>query len=426
VGRDAPLGAESVEGAEGMIDALSVSASARPSRSEGPRSPRSRRARKRYDGHRRTGSKHLKAATATKEDFYGTGEEWRRILVVPMDYGSKRGIDVAKATAKVVRFHAVGGPEVLKIEEEPIPEPGKGEVRLKVKAIGLNRAEVMFREGRYLESPGLPSKLGYEAAGEVVAIGPEVDKIWLGKKASTVPAFRMTNYGVYGEVAIVPASALAVYPESLTPEEGTSIWMQYLTAYGALIAHAQITKNDFVIITAASSSVGIAAIEMVKAEGAISIATTRTSKKKATLVGVGATHVIATEEEDFLARVKEITSGKGARVIFDPIAGKGIERLAQAAAVGGIIFEYGALAAEPTPFPLFTALGKGLSIRGYTLREILSVPKMRAPAERYVFNHVEAGDFKPRIDRVFPFEQIVDAHRYMESNEQIGKIVVTV
>jgi NADPH:quinone reductase-like Zn-dependent oxidoreductase len=171
---------------------------------------------------------------------------------------------VANKTAKVVRFHTLGGPEVLKIQEEPIPEPGKGEVRLNVKAIGLNRAEVMFRRREYLESPVLPSKLGYEAAGMVGAVGPDEDKSWLGKKASTVPAFLMTHYGVYGEVAIVPASALEAYPEKLTPEEGTSIWMQYLTAYGALISHAQITKGDFVIITAGSSSVGIAAIEMVK------------------------------------------------------------------------------------------------------------------------------------------------------------------
>jgi NADPH:quinone reductase-like Zn-dependent oxidoreductase len=347
-------------------------------------------------------------------------------LTSSKDYGSEREIDVAKETAKIVRFHTVGGPEVLKIQEEPVAEPGKGEVRLNVKAIGLNRAEVMFRRGNYLESPGLPSKLGYEAAGVVAAIGPDVDKSWLGKKASTMPAFLMTNYGVYGEVAIVPASALAVYPEKLTPEEGTSIWMQYVTAYGALIEHAQITKDDFVVITAASSSVGLAAIEMVNAQGAISIATTRTSKKKSTLREVGATHVIATEEEDFVARVKEITGGKGARVVFDPIGGKGIELLAKAAAYGGTIFEYGALAPEPTPFPLFTALSKGLSIRGYTLREILSVPKLRAKAERYIFDHITAGDFKPRIDRVFPFAQIVEAHRYMESNEQIGKIVVTV
>jgi NADPH:quinone reductase-like Zn-dependent oxidoreductase len=331
---------------------------------------------------------------------------------------------VANETAKVVRLHSFGGAEVLKTEEQPIPQPGKGEVRLSVNAIGLNRAEVLFRQGRSLESAVLPSKLGYEAAGVVAAVGPDVDKGWLGKRASTLPAFRMTKYGVYGEVAIVPASALALYPEKLTPEEGTSIWMQYLTAYGALIAHAQITKGDFVIITAASSSVGIAGIEMVNAEGAISIATTRTSKKKAALLEVGAAHVIVTAEEDFVARVKEITGGNGARVVFDPIAGKSIELLAQAAARGGTIFEYGALAPEPTPFPLHAALSKGLSVRGYTVREVLSDPKLRAKAQQYVFNRVEAGNFKPRIDRVFPFENIVDAHRYMESNEQVGKIVV--
>jgi NADPH:quinone reductase-like Zn-dependent oxidoreductase len=333
---------------------------------------------------------------------------------------------MANETAKIVRFHATGGPEVLKIQEEPIPEPGKGEVRLRVKAIGLNRAEVMFRRGHYLETPALPSKLGYEAAGVVEAVGPDVDKSWIGKRVSTVPAFVMTQYGVYGEVAIVPLSAVAIYPEKLTPEEGTSIWMQYLTAYGALIMHARIAKGDFVIITAASSSVGIAAIEMANTEGAISIATTRSSKKKATLAKIGAAHVIATEDEDFLARVKEITGGQGARVIFDPIAGKGIELLAQSAARGGTIFEYGALAPEPTPFPLLAALGKGLSIRGYTLRELFGVPKLKAEAEQYVFDRVKAGDFKPRIDRVFPFSQIVEAHRYMESNEQIGKIVLTV
>jgi NADPH:quinone reductase-like Zn-dependent oxidoreductase len=124
--------------------------------------------------------------------------------------------------------------------------------------------------------------------------------------------------------------------------------------------------------------------------------------------------------------VKEITGGKGARVIFDPIGGKGVTQLAESAALGATIYEYGALAPEPTPFPLFAALGKGLIIQGYTVREILSSPQFSAEGVKYVFEHVKAGNFKPRIDRVFPFAQIVDAHRYMESNEQIGKIVVTV
>jgi NADPH:quinone reductase-like Zn-dependent oxidoreductase len=329
-------------------------------------------------------------------------------------------------TVKIVRFHELGGAEVLQLDELPLPEPQAGEVRLRVKAIGLNRAEVMFRMGRYLVAPVLPSNLGYEASGVVEAVGEGVDPAWVGKTASTVPAFGADKYGVYGEVAIVPAFALAEYPAKLSYEEGTSIWMQYLTAYGALIMHGGLTKGDFVVITAASSSVGLAAIEIAKAEGATSIATTRTAAKKAELLALGADHVIVTDEEDVAARVLGITGGKGARIIFDPVAGKGIAALADATAFGGTIFEYGALAAEPTPFPLFTALSRGLSIRGYTLFEVVSNPAAFAAGKKYVFDHLEAGDFKPRIDKVFPLSEIVAAHRYMEANAQIGKIVVTV
>lgn len=330
------------------------------------------------------------------------------------------------ATAKIVRFHALGGPEVLQLEDLPVPEPGPGEVRLRVRAIGLNRAEVMFRMGQYLVEPKLPSNLGYEASGVVEAVGADVDRSLLGKKFSTVPCFSPAQYGVYGEVAIVPAYALAAYPEKLSAVEATSIWMQYLTAYGALVHYAHITTGDFVLITAASSSVGLAAIEIAKAEGAVSIATTRTSQKKAELLALGADHVIPTDEEDLVGRVNQITGGKGARVIFDPVAGPGIEKLAQAAAHGGTIFEYGALAAQSTPFPLFAALSKSLKIQGYTLFDIVAVPESRAKAQRYIFERLKQGHFKPRIAKTFPLAQIVEAHRYMESNQQIGKIVVTV
>jgi NADPH:quinone reductase-like Zn-dependent oxidoreductase len=231
---------------------------------------------------------------------------------------------------------------------------------------------------------------------------------------------------VYGEVAIVPVDAIAVYPGKLSYEEGTSIWMQYLTAYGALIHQGHLAKGDFILITAASSSVGIAAIEIAKAEGAISIATTRTSRKKAELLALGADHVVATEEEDLAARVDKITSGKGARIVFDPIGGKGLPALAAAAASSGIIFEYGALSTDPTPFPLFSVLGKHLTIKGYTLFEVVGDSAAFPKARQYVFDHLASGDFKPRIDKTFPLDKIVEAHRYMESNAQIGKIVVTV
>ena len=328
-------------------------------------------------------------------------------------------------TVKIVRFHQTGPAEVLQFDELPLPEPASGEVRLRVKALGLNRAEVMFRNGQYLETPVFPSKNGYEAAGIIEAVGPGVDTSWIGKTASTVPGtFKLSDHGVYGEVAVVPLHGIAEYPSTLSYEQGASIWMQYLTAYGALIWLGQVAKGDFVVITAASSSVGIAAIEMVKVEGAISIAVTRTAAKKAQLLKLGADHVIVTDEEDLVSRVNKITSGKGSRIVFDPIGGKILESLAAVAAPRGIILEYGALASEPTIYPLFTALAKGLTIRGYTLFEVTSdlvFPK----AKQYVFDHLASGAFKPLIDKSFPFAEIVEAHRYMESNAQIGKIVVT-
>lgn len=331
------------------------------------------------------------------------------------------------SSVQIVRFHTTGGPEVLQIEKAPLPEPGKGEARLRVHAIGLNRAEIMFRTGAYLVEPVFPSKIGYEASGIVEAVGPGVDKSMIGKKYSTVPCFDLGKYGVYGEVAIVPADALAKYPEKLSYAEATSIWMQYITAYGALVHYGKLAKNNVVVITAASSSVGIAAIQVARAEGAISIAVTRTAKKKAELLKHGADHVIVTSEEDLPARVRQITHGAGANIVFDPIAGKGVEILADTLAPGGILFEYGNLSNEiVTPFPLFPALLKGLSVRGYTLFEILAQPEVRAKAEKYVFENLQKGVLKPVIAKTFAFENIVDAHRYMESNEQMGKIVVTV
>jgi len=327
---------------------------------------------------------------------------------------------------KIVRFHEVGGPEVLSIEEEMPKQPGKGEVRLKVQAVGLNRAESMFIRDQYVESPKLPSGVGYEAAGVVEAVGPDVDKSWVGKRVAIIPSFSMNDYAMLGEEVIAPAAAVGEYPAKLSPEEGAAVWMQYITAYGALIAIAHLAKGDFVVIPAASSSVGIAATEIVKAEGAISIATTRKSNKKAELLALGADHVIATEEEDMVARVKEITGGKGARVIFDPVAGPLLDRLAEAAAIGGIVFEYGWLSGQPTPFPLLTALGKGLNVRGYSMMEITRNLEKLPAAKKYVYDRLADGRFRPKVAKIFPFAQTIEAYKYLESNAQVGKVVITV
>jgi len=327
---------------------------------------------------------------------------------------------------KIVRFHSLGGPEVLRIEEAAPQQPGKGEARLKVQASGLNRAESMYYHGRYLEEPKLPSRLGYEVAGVVEAVGEGVDQSWMGKAVSTVPGFSMTRYGTLGEEAVVPASALAEYPKNLTPVQAAAIWMPYLTAYGALVHFGGLKAGDFVSIPAASSSVGLAAIQIVREAGATAIAVTRTGAKRAELLALGAHHVIASAEEDYVSRIMEITDGKGARLAFDPVAGPFVEKLAAGAARGGIVFEYGALSGQPTPFPLFDALSRGLSIRGYVLMEITLNPGLLATAKKYVYDRLADGRFTPTIAKTFPFAETTEAYKYLESNQQVGKVVITV
>ncbi|MFB3125820.1 MAG: zinc-dependent alcohol dehydrogenase family protein [Woeseiaceae bacterium] len=327
---------------------------------------------------------------------------------------------------QIIRFHETGDADVLKIEDLPLQEPGKGEVRLKVEAISLNRAELMFRQGQYLEDPELPSRLGYEAAGIIDAVGPGTSDVHIGDRVSTIPAFSMGKYGVYGESAIVPNRAVAHYPDNLSATEGASIWMQYLTAYGALIDIGQLKEGDTVVITAASSTIGLAAIQITKVTGAVAIATTRGTDKKQFLLDAGADEVIVTDEEDLVERVMASTSGKGADLIFDPVGGPLLETLADAAASGATIFEYGALSPAATIFPLFAALKKGLVIRGYTLFEIVNDAERLARGKQYIYDGLETGVLNPFIDRTFPLDAIADAHRYMESNKQKGKIVVTV
>jgi len=326
---------------------------------------------------------------------------------------------------RIVRFHEVGGPEVLKIEDLPNPRPGKGEVRVKVDAIGLNRAEVMFRSGQYLEQPIFPSGLGYEASGTVDEIGPEVTGLQPGDRVSSVPSFSMERYSTYGEVALLPAYALAKYPKNLSPIEATSIWMQYLTAYG-LIEFGKMREGHYVLITAAASSVGLAAIELANVVGAIPIATTRNASKEEALKRAGAKHVINTKAGNWLEKVLELTSGAGADLVFDPVAGPEVEILAQATKPMGTLFLYGALSPEPTPLPLFATIGRNLVIRGFTLFSITQNPEIATRAKRWVYELLENGKLRPLIARTFQLAQIVDAHRYMESNEHVGKIVVTV
>ncbi|HEV2272606.1 MAG TPA: zinc-dependent alcohol dehydrogenase family protein [Acidobacteriaceae bacterium] len=328
---------------------------------------------------------------------------------------------------KIVRFYQTGGPEVLRVEEAPSEQPKANEVHIQVQAIGLNRAEALFRQGAYFEQPVLPSRIGYEISGIIDAVGPGVTAFKAGDKVSTVPGYSQSRYGAYGESALAPLDSVVRYPDNLSPTQAAAIWMQYLTAWGGLIYRGKLKAGQAVLIPAASSSVGLAAIELTKLAGATAIACTRTSGKKQALLDFGADAVIVSQEENLPEAVTKITSGRGANLIFDPVGGKFVETLAQAAAREALILEYGSLSGEPTPFPLLAAFQKAFNMSAYTLMEVKAQPELYKTGVEYVYEHLKSGKLKPVIDhKSFSLGQIADAHRYMESNQQFGKIVVTV
>lgn len=328
--------------------------------------------------------------------------------------------------ARIIRFHAFGGPDVLRIEEVDVAGPGPGEVRIAVKALGLNRAEALMRAGRYIERPALPSGLGLEAAGIVAEVGEGVRGFAPGDAVSVVPPISMARYPAYGEVATFPAAHVVRHPVTLDWTTAAAVWMAYLTAYGALVDIARLGPGEAVAITAASSSVGLAAIQIANRVGARPIAITRTAEKTEALIGAGAAHVVTLAKGGLDSRLAEAAGPDGVRVVFDAVGGPIVEPLAAAMTPGGLLIEYGGLSPEPTPFPLFTALSKTLTLRGYLVHEIIGdAPRLEA-AKAFIVDGLAAGALRPVIDRVFAFDDIVEAHRYLEAGDQVGKIVVRV
>ncbi|WP_225931367.1 zinc-dependent alcohol dehydrogenase family protein [Leptolyngbya sp. 7M] len=329
---------------------------------------------------------------------------------------------------KVVKFYEFGSPDVLKVEEEALRDPQPGEVRIKVQALGLNRAEVLYRTNAYTEQAQFPSRIGYEAAGVIDAVGEGVTDFQIGDRVSTIPGFSLNQYGVAGDTAVITARHVVKYPDQLSPEEGTAIWMQYLTTYGALIEFGKLKPGDVVAITAASSSVGLAAIQLVNDAGGISIAITRKNYKRQGLLKAGAQYVIVTDQENMAERVNAITGGKGAAIVFDPVSGSYLEKLADIVAPEGLIVEYGWLAAGTPVFPVVPALVKGFRVQGFHLGfHVIAHPQRLQSGINYVNQRLQSGALRPLIaEKRFTLDQIRDAYRYMESNEQLGKIVVTV
>ena len=327
--------------------------------------------------------------------------------------------------AKGVRIHEFGGPEVLRFEDLVVPTPSKDEVRLKVRAIGLNRTEITLRSGRSPKKPQLPTQIGFEAAGEIDSIGEDVIGYRPGDRVALIPAYGAAQYGLYGEVSLAPARSLVQIPEGISFAEAAATWVAFGTAWCGLLNVGGLQNGEHVVISAASSSVGIAAIQIANRLGAIPIALTRTSFKTEALRKLGAFHVIA-GEQDLEHEIKNLTDGKGADLIFDAVGGPNFSLLCKAAKTDGRLLLYGALNREPTVISPFDVFGRDLTIRGFALPSLALNDALLSELKHFISSGLSDGSLKPIIARTFAFEEIANAHRFLESGEQIGKTVVLV
>jgi NADPH:quinone reductase-like Zn-dependent oxidoreductase len=334
-------------------------------------------------------------------------------------------METSAKNARTVVFEQTGEAEVLTVINTSVPAPGANEVRIKTKALGLNRADAMYRRGAYLEHPVFPAKLGYEAAGIVESVGPDVQDVKAGDRVSIIPAFSLNKYAMHGELVLAPAYAVEKIPEWLDFKDAAALWSTYLTAYGLLIDQAQVTPGQHVLINAASSGVGLSAIQIANAAGATPIALSTASSKTQALLEAGAAHVIVTKDQNVYSEVQRITNGKGADVILDAVGGNDFSTLLSAAALKGRVLIYGTLSPDTTNISTWDILRKNLTVSGFTVADVNADPARLQAAKQFIYQGLEDKKLHPVIAEEFNLDDMVEAHKFLESNKQVGKIIVT-
>lgn len=324
----------------------------------------------------------------------------------------------------VVITHA-GGPEALALRDVATPAPGPGEMLVRVQATALNRADILQREGRYPPPPGAPADIpGLEFAGDVVDLGSGATRWPLGARV-----FGITGGGAHAQYLVVNQDAVAGIPDHIGWVEAAAIPEAFITAHDAMIVQAELALGETVLIHAVASGVGLAAVQLARAWGAIPFGTSRTPEKLLAARDAGLEDGLAIKTGDLEALVKKVetwTSGRGIDVTLDLVGGPYLAASAKVAASRGRIMIIGSLAGQTGDFPLSVVLRKRLQLRGTVLRSRSLAEKIDATArfEREVVPLLATGKVKPVIDAVFPLEQIADAHRRMESNESVGKVVI--
>lgn len=318
-----------------------------------------------------------------------------------------------------------GGPEYLAIGDTTAPEPGPGEVLVRVRATALNRADILQREGRYPPPPGAPDIPGLEFAGDVVDVGSGATRWSMGARV-----FGIVSGGAHAEYVVANQDAIAGIPDHIGWNEAAAIPEAFITAHDAMIVQAELAAGETVLIHAVASGVGLAAVQLARAWGAIPFGTSRTAEKLLAARELGLEDGIAINRDfdPLAAKVETWTAGRGIDVTLDLVGGPYLAASAKVAALRGRIMIIGSLAGATGEFPLGIVLRKRLQLRGTVLRSRPLAEKIDATArfEREVVPLIATGKVRPVIDSVFRLEQIADAHRRMESNESIGKVVIRV
>ena len=327
-----------------------------------------------------------------------------------------------------------GGTDVLKVQERTDPAPGKGEVAIRVRASGINFADILARQGLYPDAPKLPAVVGYEVAGVIEAVGAGVDASWLNQSV-----IALTRFGGYADLVCVPLGQVFEKPERLSFEQAAAIPVNYLTAYGLLVVMGSLHKDEALLIHNAGGGVGLAALDLARHIGATTYGTASASKHEF-LRERGLDQAIDYRDQDWLPVLERLTGGRGVELVIDPLGGahwkksykalRGTGRLAMfgisTAASTGIAGKLRLIkAAAQTPFyHPFGLMNANKSVFGFNLGHLWDEVGKIASWMAAILDGVSEGWVRPFVDQAFRFAQAGDAHAYIEARKNIGKVVL--
>jgi NADPH2:quinone reductase len=323
-----------------------------------------------------------------------------------------------KTAMKAIQIHETGGPEVLTLADLPIPQPGPGQVLIRVEAVGVNFIEVYFRNGVY--KAALPLTLGSEAAGTVEELGPGVTGFAAGDAVASVSVL-----GSYAEYALVPAAALVKVPEGLTMQQAAAALLQGMTAHYLSHSTFPLKAGDTALVHAGAGGVGLLLTQMAARLGARVITTVSTAEKAELSRSAGASDVILYTEKDFAAEVKRLTGGKGVDVVYDSVGKTTFEGSLNCLRPRGLLTLFGASSGPVPPFDLIHLSGKGsLFITRPTLWHYVATRAELEQRSGDVLGWAARGELKLRTEHVYPLSEAAQAQTDLEDRKTTGKILL--